>query len=663
MILDLLTLENFGVYGGIQAVRLTPESAERPIILFGGLNGGGKTTLLDAIQLVLYGSKARLSTRPRSYREGLREAIHRGVDPEVGASIELQFRRVVEGKFQHYVVKRSWRMTNKGMAERLEVQLNDEPDPLLAEHWDESIEAYLPSGISHLFFFDAEQITELAEGRRAAELLGTAIHSLLGLEIVDRLDTDLTVLERRKRGEGQTTEDARRLRDLEAEVGRLEDLFSMSMQELGRLTNEEERKAHEVSRTEEQFRDNGGEFYERRTELESQQTELRRKIASHEAVLREIVAGPGPFLLIDELLAETESEMQRASEVQRNRVLMQALEVRDAEIIDLLGKRRIAGPALDTIHRLFAEDRRAREATLSSPELMEVDEHVAHEIRHLRNTILPAAHNKVRAELAEIQNTEEKLVRIETALARVPATDSIAAVQHELMQRRLSLAAKQAEIQAHEARQAALHRDLERARIEVVRETELHTDGAIQDESRLRILKHSAKVRKTLQAFRREIIRKHSAHIETLMLESFTQLLRKSSLISDLRIDPDTFTITLTGGDGNLLPFNRLSAGERQLLATSLLWGLAKASGRPLPTIIDTPLGRLDSSHRKHLLERYFPVASHQVILLSTDEEITETSLVKIQPFVGRAYRLVHDDQLRSTVIKKGYFWDHEATN
>ena len=58
MILDLLTLENFGVYGGIQAVRLTPESAERPIILFGGLNGGGKTTLLDAIQLVLYGSKA-----------------------------------------------------------------------------------------------------------------------------------------------------------------------------------------------------------------------------------------------------------------------------------------------------------------------------------------------------------------------------------------------------------------------------------------------------------------------------------------------------------------------------------------------------------------------------------------------------------------------------
>jgi DNA sulfur modification protein DndD len=57
------------------------------------------------------------------------------------------------------------------------------------------------------------------------------------------------------------------------------------------------------------------------------------------------------------------------------------------------------------------------------------------------------------------------------------------------------------------------------------------------------------------------------------------------------------------------------------------LRGLAKASGRPLPTIIDTPLGRLDSTRRRHLLERYFPVASHQVILLSTDEEIDAASL------------------------------------
>jgi DNA sulfur modification protein DndD len=105
-----------------------------------------------------------------------------------------------------------------------------------------------------------------------------------------------------------------------------------------------------------------------------------------------------------------------------------------------------------------------------------------------------------------------------------------------------------------------------------------------------------------------------------------------------------------------MLPFDRLSAGEKQLLATSLLWGLARASGRPVPTIIDTPLGRLDSSHRRHLIERYFPNASHQVLLLSTDEEIAGPYYTALKPFITRTYILAHNDESGQTNIEPGYF-------
>jgi DNA sulfur modification protein DndD len=145
------------------------------------------------------------------------------------------------------------------------------------------------------------------------------------------------------------------------------------------------------------------------------------------------------------------------------------------------------------------------------------------------------------------------------------------------------------------------------------------------------------------------------------MLEAFKQLLRKTNLITGLKIDPETFRVELTGGDQRPLPLERLSAGERQLLATSLLWGLARASGRPVPTIIDTPLGRLDSSHRRHLVERYFPVASHQIILLSTDEEIDADNFNRLQKFIGRTYNLRFDETGRSTDITPGYFWNHET--
>jgi DNA sulfur modification protein DndD len=111
--------------------------------------------------------------------------------------------------------------------------------------------------------------------------------------------------------------------------------------------------------------------------------------------------------------------------------------------------------------------------------------------------------------------------------------------------------------------------------------------------------------------------------------------------------------------NGQLLPKQRLSAGEKQLLAIAFLWGLARVSGRNLPIAIDTPLGRLDSSHRNHLVERYFPTASHQVILLSTDTEIGKPELVKLteQEAISRSYLLKYHPAQGNTTLEEGYFW------
>src|SRR5262249_48983621 len=152
-----------------------------------------------------------------SYRDYLREMIHRGADPTDGAAIELRFRRAVDGEMRYYCVTRAWRQTAKGIEDHLEVTRDAQFDPLLSEHWDEYIDSYIPSGIAHLFFFDAEQIKDLAEGEHAAEIVGTAIHALLGLDLVDRLDTDLIALARRKRAAGQSEEQADKVRRAQEE--------------------------------------------------------------------------------------------------------------------------------------------------------------------------------------------------------------------------------------------------------------------------------------------------------------------------------------------------------------------------------------------------------------------------------------------------------------
>ena len=94
-----------------------------------------------------------------------------------------------------------------------------------------------------------------------------------------------------------------------------------------------------------------------------------------------------------------------------------------------------------------------------------------------------------------------------------------------------------------------------------------------------------------------------------------------------------------------------------RLLAVAILWGLARASKSTAPTIIDTPLGRLDSEHRLNLVEQYFPAAAKQVILLSTDEEINQKYHKYIKPYLSRSYKVEYDQKINGSKLQEGYFF------
>jgi DNA sulfur modification protein DndD len=83
-----------------------------------------------------------------------------------------------------------------------------------------------------------------------------------------------------------------------------------------------------------------------------------------------------------------------------------------------------------------------------------------------------------------------------------------------------------------------------------------------------------------------------------------------------------------------------LSAGEKQLFAVAFIYALAKLSGRLMPFVIDTPLGRLDQQHRRRFVAGFLPNASHQVILLSTDTEIIGPLYDDIRALIAHHHEL-----------------------
>ena len=181
MLIESLTLHNFGVYEGRHEVALSPPTPSRPVLLFGGLNGRGKTTFMDAIQLALYGKLAQTSNRGSlPYNDYLENCIHSSVPRDEGASVGITFRYASNGLEHKYNVRRLWKGTTSGMREQVQVLKDGARDHLLEENWAEFVETLLPNRVAQLFFFDGERVEALANPDTASEVLSTAIHALLG---------------------------------------------------------------------------------------------------------------------------------------------------------------------------------------------------------------------------------------------------------------------------------------------------------------------------------------------------------------------------------------------------------------------------------------------------------------------------------------------------
>jgi DNA sulfur modification protein DndD len=167
---------------------------------------------------------------------------------------------------------------------------------------------------------------------------------------------------------------------------------------------------------------------------------------------------------------------------------------------------------------------------------------------------------------------------------------------------------------------------------------------------------HAVRAAAVLDEFEDRALISKLGKIEVEAARYFNRLSRKGSLLSRVQIDPQTFRVELRRWDDAELPKERLSAGEKQLMAIALLWALAHVARRPLPVVIDTPLARLDMEHRHRLLREYLPSVSHQVIVLSTDTEVDAVAAEVLAPAIARTFHLVHDAEHCCTSIRDGYF-------
>jgi DNA sulfur modification protein DndD len=656
-----LVLQNFGSYCGRQVINLRPEidNNPRPIILIGGMNGGGKTTLMDAIRLSLYGHRAQCSNRGNlSYSDFLNQSVNKYAKPEEETGIELLFEHILNNVPVEFRIKRTWKKNPRNGKDTLGVLVDDWPDAALAKTWDERIEDLLPLGISNLFLFDGEQVKELAEMETTPSLVVEAIESLLGLELAERLAVDLDILVNRKRKAIAETKDLATLEEIEQKLNFQKQEYDSAKQALASIQNQLDKAHEEHSSASEKFLSEGGKIAGERSQLEKQLHDLGADTEEVRNKLREVAGEILPLALISPLLNSAKIQADKEHHASQAKIAHDVLQERSQRLLNYISELGLAAKQINKIKDFIELEERELQQEISSNEAawLNADRETSNLLANISDRNLPNQIQIAEEKLKTLKNIEAEITSTERQLAVAASPEAYEKLTNAVREAQAELVAAQT---AYDAKKK-LSEDLWDAIEKTKKRLGEYSQENIDRKNDEHIINAAAKVQSTLKVFREKLTLRKLNQLESVVTECFLYLLHKSDLVHRVAIDSKTFSLSLYDLQGQLVPKHRLSAGEKQLLAIAFLWGLARVSGRKLPIAIDTPLGRLDSSHRSNLVERYFPAASHQVILLSTDTEIGELEVKKLreQEAIAREYLLKYDSSARQTVVEGGYFWE-----
>jgi DNA sulfur modification protein DndD len=661
MIFTELVLQNFGPYAGRQVIDLRPETQENacPIILVGGMNGGGKTTLMDAIRLALYGSRARCSTRANlGYSEFLTQAVNNQASPIDQTRIELAFEHIVNDRWREYRIVRHWTKNPKDGKDTLGILDEDWPDFALANTWDEYIETLLPLGISNLFLFDGEQVKELAEQDSPPQSVIEAIQTLLGLELAERLAIDLDILASRKRKILATGNQIETLEAIEGKLNQYTLELETAREEMERLQQRLDITKDRSEEAADKFRVEGGKIASERSQLEGRKKELERSIEQQRDSLRLAASEMLPLEFLVSLLEQAKIQGEQELKAQEAKIARTVLEARDRKLIEFLSTLSLTVEQVLDIEKFLCQETQilVEELKTIAVPYLDLDEETLKQLTTVLDHQLPTQVALTQQLLGQLKALEMDLDNLDRELAVAASPEEYETLSKNLQSAQKAYLDCQSAYEQGRKKYEEAKKGIEKTKKELA----VYSEKALDQQNNEHILKSIARAQETLKVFKERLTLKKLTKLEGEVTECFRYLLHKSDLVHRIAIDTRNFSLSLYAPDGQNVPKHRLSAGEKQLLSIAFLWGLARVSGRDLPIAIDTPLGWLDSSHRQNLVERYFPSASHQVILLSTDTEIgqNEVKSLKEQGVVAKEYLLQYDSSKRQTTVHADrYFW------
>ena len=672
MLLTKVIINDFGVYRGRNEFNFQTEPG-KPIILCGGTNGAGKTTLFESVMLCFYGQNSfEQKTSQKQYHDRILRKIHRYLGTKKSAdetSIIIEFQFAHEGKIVEYQVMRMWQNNDGKIDETFTIKKKNPEDEKFVKldsieesAWQIFIEQLIPKGIVKLFFFDGEQIQKIADEGEEDKHIKSSFDALLGLDLVKQLinDIGLTILRNSKGEIKKILEEINLLtKEKDESEKKIESLHDKQINletKIGFL-----QKQADVQ--EANFKKIGGEFARNREELTIEKARLESKLENTEKEIRELCSDTLPFSLIPKQLEEIKNEIKADQQKIEDGFEKIILEKNFQDLLDNIKSESflpdINNDVKQNVTKQIDELLKNKIESISNPTKTTFNLS-ANDMNHtiqLIDDVNDSAEQKIENLVMSYNDDSNSLEQTKVGLDSAPREDEMGPIFSELTQTSRELGELENELdhlltlESQEKSLVTLVNSKIRTNL-----TKKH-----EDKKRMAGLEIGSNVQDVLEDYANSLRSKKLELLESYILDKLQVLLHKKNFIEKISIDAETFEVKLYKGNDDEITKDMLSKGELQMYATAVVWGLALTSGRPLPFMIDTPLARLDEEHRKSIVEKFYPNASHQTIILSTDSEVNFEYYQKLEPYISNSFVIQYDSDKGSTKKHDTYFFDKKG--
>jgi len=664
-----LTLYNFKCFEGKHEFGgLDNVSPDKPIVLLGGLNGAGKTTFLESVLLCLYGRQSNLWPTKGAKREDYASYVlavtnnRAKLRIQTEMWIQLDISGVEFGQIEHSMsIKRTWAI-KKGVAEEKSVEIveNGKPVEYIEGQYDDFIKNELvPQEIASFFFFDGERIQEIVKD--SDKELASSLESALGLTLYKTLQKDLVTVERQISLKSKENNELRKqLHAAEGDILAIEADIQSCREKIAGFEEKAQEIEEDLTDTEVEIKriTHLGAVTKEEYEKQKKQS-LVRKGELESEFLREIKILP--FIMLTQLGQELSEQLNCEEEYSRALVSQKTAQEKIRPIVmNLFYKGEEATPPILSKQKEFYANKLRNILqdvfiSIQSTPVEMIHELSSNNISTIKRnlTIRPDIISNVTKQIDELQKIEFKLRDIQRNEQRA-ASPETAKLYQQFGSLRLEKELIETTLNKHRKTLKDLELKLASAQKKC---NQLSKDLAKSQDIDSQVT-YCQKLREVIEEYTERLKVRKVKLLADYMLEMWTLLARKKDLITRIEIDDKRFDVSLYNSENILLDKTKLSAGEKELLAISLIWGLSRLTNRQLPIIIDTPLGRLDAEHRAHISTHYFPRASHQVILLSTNTEIVNQEYKAIAPFVSKTYLIEKKPHSLTSQITEGRYFD-----